>query len=125
MKLFPHLMIDMIPIRCRFFRVVPNFMSQIGINGDPEVAKHWRSRNIKDDPVVQTNERGTVSFAMAGKGTRTSQIFFNTGRKNAYLDKEGFAPFGRVVTGMDVVDRIYDGYKEKPNQGKLLLGCVL
>lgn len=100
-------------------------MSQIGINGDPEVAKHWRSRNIKDDPVVQTNERGTVSFAMAGKGTRTSQIFFNTGRKNAYLDKQGFAPFGRVVTGMDVVDRIYDGYREKPNQGKLLLGCVL
>lgn len=64
-----------------------------------------------------TNERGTVTFAMAGKGTRTSQIFFNTGQKNAFLDKEGFAPFGKVISGMDVVDRIFNGYKEKPQQG--------
>jgi cyclophilin family peptidyl-prolyl cis-trans isomerase len=104
---------------CRFFRVVPNFMVQIGINGDPEIAKQWRSKKIKDDEVLQTNERGTISFAMAGKGTRTSQIFINTGKGNAFLDKQGFAPFGRVISGMDVVDRIYDGYREKPQQGRL------
>jgi cyclophilin family peptidyl-prolyl cis-trans isomerase len=103
---------------CRFFRVVPNFMVQIGINGNPEIAKQWRSKHIKDDEVVQTNERGTVTFAMAGPGTRTSQIFINTGKQNAFLDKQGFAPFGRVISGMDVVDRIYDGYREKPNQGR-------
>jgi peptidyl-prolyl cis-trans isomerase A (cyclophilin A) len=103
--------------RCRFFRVVPNFIVQIGINGDPEVAKEWRSKHIADDPVIQSNERGTVTFAMAGKGTRTTQIFFNTGQKNAFLDKQGFAPFGRVISGMDVVDKIYDGDREKPDQG--------
>lgn len=103
--------------RCRFFRVVPNFIVQIGINGNPEVQKQWRSRHIEDDPVKMSNERGTVTFAMAGKGTRTSQIFFNTGKKNAFLDKEGFAPFGRVISGMDVVDGIFNGYREKPQQG--------
>ncbi|KAL7517261.1 hypothetical protein ACHAWX_002195 [Stephanocyclus meneghinianus] len=106
--------------RCRFFRVVPNFIVQIGINGNPEVQKQWRSRHIEDDPVKMSNERGTVTFAMAGKGTRTSQIFFNTGKKNAFLDKEGFAPFGRVISGMDVVDGIFNGYREKPQQGTSL-----
>lgn len=93
-------------------------MVQIGISGDPTVSKEWRSRYIKDDPVVETNARGMVSFAMAGKGTRTSQIFINTGKQNAYLDKEGFAPFGKVIDGMEIVDKIYDGYREKPNQGE-------
>lgn len=111
-------------IRCRFFRVLPNFIAQIGINGDPEVAKQWRSRHIEDDPVIQSNDRGTVTFAMAGKGTRTTQLFFNF-KSNAYLDKEGFAPFGKVISGMDVVDKIYDGYKEKPNQGKFFGDSVL
>lgn len=75
-----------------------------------------------------TNERGTVTFAMAGKGTRTSQIFFNTGQKNAFLDKQGFSPFGRVVSGMEFIDKIYSGYGEKPQQGKLwviMCLCVL
>ena len=94
-------------------------MVQIGISGDPNISKEWRSKHIKDDPVIQTNERGTVTFAMAGKGTRTSQIFINTGKQNAFLDQQGFAPFGRVISGMEVVDKIYDGYREKPNQGQL------
>lgn len=104
---------------CRFFRVVPNFIVQIGINGNPDVQKQWRSRHIEDDPVKMSNERGTVTFAMAGKGTRTSQIFFNTGQKNEFLDKEGFAPFGKVISGMDVVDRIFNGYRERPQQGAI------
>ncbi|KAL3786729.1 hypothetical protein HJC23_005292 [Cyclotella cryptica] len=110
---------NMTGARCRFFRVVPNFIVQIGINGNPDVQKQWRSRHIEDDPVKMTNERGTVTFAMAGKGTRTSQIFFNTGQKNAFLDREGFAPFGKVISGMDVVDRIFNGYREKPQQGSI------
>lgn len=103
---------------CRFFRVLPNFIAQIGIHGDTVISEQWFSKRIKDDEVVHTNERGTVTFAMAGRGTRTSQIFINTGKQNAYLDKEGFAPFGRVISGMDVVDRIYDGYRENPKQGR-------
>ncbi len=99
--------------------MVPNFIVQLGINGDPATQKQWASKKIEDDPVKKSNERGTVTFAMAGKGTRTSQLFFNTGKKNGFLDKEGFAPFGAVISGMDVVDRIYDGYREKPDQGKI------
>jgi cyclophilin family peptidyl-prolyl cis-trans isomerase len=111
---------------CRFFRVLPNFIAQIGIHGDTVISEQWFSKRIKDDEVVQTNERGTVTFAMAGPGTRTSQIFINTGRQNAFLDKQGFAPFGRVISGMDVVDRIYDGYREKPKQGRFgLVACCL
>jgi len=70
-------------------------MVQIGINGDPKVQKKWKN-NIPDDPVKASNTRGTVSFAMAGKGTRTTQIFFNT-VDNSRLDNEGFAPFGEVI----------------------------
>lgn len=100
---------------CRAFRVLPNFVVQLGINGDPEKQKKWR-KNIEDDPVKASNTRGTVTFAMAGKGTRTTQIFFNK-VDNSRLDKEAFAPFGEVISGMDIIDRIYAGYQEKPDQG--------
>lgn len=102
---------------CRAFRVVPNFVVQLGINGDPSVQKTWRSQSFKDDPVKTTNARGTITFATSGKDTRTTQIFFNIGKSNAYLDKQGFSPFGEVIKGMDVIDRIYSEYREKPNQG--------
>jgi len=102
---------------CHAFRVVPKFMVQLGINGDPKVQKKW-SKNIADDPVKASNTRGTVSFAMAGKGTRTTQIFFNT-VDNSRLDKQNFSPFGEVVSGMETIDRIYSGYREKPNQGMI------
>jgi cyclophilin family peptidyl-prolyl cis-trans isomerase len=105
---------------CKFFRVVPNFVDQIGISGDPQVQKQWRSKVLKDDPVKKTNARGTLTFATSGKDTRTTQIFVNTNTKgNAFLDKQGFSPFGEVVMGMDVIDRIYNGDREKPNQGKI------
>ena len=100
----------------RFFRVIPGFMAQFGIHGTPAVAKLWRPRAIKDDPVKQSNKRGYVTFATAGPNTRTTQLFINFG-DNAALDKQGFAPFGQVVTGMDVVDKIYNGYGEGAPRG--------
>lgn len=101
----------------RFFRVISGFMVQFGINADPKVSAAWRDRRLTDDPVKQSNTRGFVSFAMAGPHTRTTQVFINYG-DNARLDKMGFAPFGRVVEGMDVVDQLYAGYGEGAPQGK-------
>jgi peptidyl-prolyl cis-trans isomerase A (cyclophilin A) len=100
----------------RFFRVISGFMAQFGINGTPRVSATWRERRIADDPVRQSNVRGMVTFATAGPGTRTTQVFINFGN-NARLDGLGFAPFGRVVEGMDVVDRLYASYGDGPPQG--------
>jgi peptidyl-prolyl cis-trans isomerase A (cyclophilin A) len=108
----------------RFFRVLTGFMAQFGIHGDPAVSAKWRDRNIPDDSVHQSNTRGMVSFATAGPNTRTTQVFINYG-DNSSLDGQGFAPFGRVVEGMNVVDRLYAGYGEGaprgrgPDQGRL------
>uniref|UniRef100_A0A7S4AC06 peptidylprolyl isomerase n=1 Tax=Pseudo-nitzschia australis TaxID=44445 RepID=A0A7S4AC06_9STRA len=104
---------------CRFFRVLPGFISQFGITGDPSVMSKWRSSSIPDDPVKVTNSRGTVVFATAGPNTRTTQIFINTrAQGNAFLDKQGFSPFGVVLEGMDVVDKLYAGYGEGAPGGK-------
>jgi peptidyl-prolyl cis-trans isomerase A (cyclophilin A) len=102
----------------RFFRVVPHFIVQFGLNGDPKLTGRWRQANLKDDPVNQNNTRGTVTFATAGPGTRTTQLFINFA-DNVQLDGQGFAPFGRVIDGMSVVDRIYAGYGEQPDQHRL------
>ena len=102
--------------QCRFFRVVPNFVVQFGMNGDPQVQATWRTP-IHDDPVLTTNARGTVTFATSGPNTRTTQLFINTNANgNAFLDQQGFSPFARVISGMEVVDRIYDGYGQQPSQ---------
>jgi peptidyl-prolyl cis-trans isomerase A (cyclophilin A) len=101
----------------RFFRVIDGFMAQFGIHGTPAVASAWRNANIKDDPVKQSNKRGFVVFATAGPNTRTTQLFINFG-DNAALDKSGFSPFGEVTKGMDVVDKIYNGYGEGAPRGK-------
>jgi len=100
---------------CGFFRVLPGFMAQFGINGDPAVQRKWRMSYIKDDPVKESNVRGTITFATAGPNTRTAQLFINYGN-NSRLDRMGFAPFGKIVTGMEVVDKINSKYRQKPNQ---------
>ena len=101
----------------RFFRVLPGFMAQFGIHGDPAVSVAWREQRIADDPVGRTNGRGMVSFATAGPGTRTTQVFINFAN-NDRLDAMGFAPFGEVVAGMDVVDALYAGYGEGAPRGR-------
>jgi peptidyl-prolyl cis-trans isomerase A (cyclophilin A) len=100
----------------RFFRVVSGFMVQFGINGDPSIQKNWAGANIPDDPVKQSNKRGYVTFANRGPNTRSTQLFINFVDKNSFLDEKGFAPFGQVISGMDVVDKLYSGYGEAPSQ---------
>ena len=111
----------------RFFRVIRNpqpFMAQFGISGDPEISAKWEKANIQDDPVKQSNTRGTISFATGGPNTRTTQLFINYG-DNSRLDAMGFAPFGRVISGMEVVDQLHADYGEGapygrgPDQGRI------
>lgn len=101
----------------RFFRVIQGFMAQFGINGDPQVSARWRAVRIQDDPVKQSNTRGMVTFAMGGANTRTTQLFISFG-DNSRLDAQGFAPFGRVAQGMDVVDKINSEYGDTPSQNQ-------
>jgi peptidyl-prolyl cis-trans isomerase A (cyclophilin A) len=101
----------------RFFRVVRDFVVQFGINGDPATNARWSRLTIKDDPVTQSNVRGSLTFATAGPNTRTTQVFINL-KDNTRLDKMGFAPFGRVAEGMDVVGRLYSFYGDGPPGGQ-------
>lgn len=103
---------------CRFFRVIQGFMVQFGINGDPAIASAWQGARFGDDPVTQSNKRGFITYAMLGSpNTRTTQVFINF-NDNTSLDRMGFAPFGQVVTGMDVVDKLYSGYGEGAPRGQ-------
>ncbi len=100
-----------------FFRVVPDFVVQFGINGNPKIAAAWSNANINDDPVVQSNQRGYITYAKTGApNSRSTQVFINLNDRNAGLDAQGFAPFGKVVDGMDVVDKLYSGYGEQLTQ---------
>ena len=100
----------------RFFRVIDGFMAQFGIHGEPAVNTAWENADIPDDPVTHTNERGTLVFATRGPNTRTTQLFINFGN-NTQLDGMGFTPLGRVVEGMEVVDRLHAGYGEGAPRG--------
>jgi peptidyl-prolyl cis-trans isomerase A (cyclophilin A) len=103
---------------CSFFRVVPGFVVQFGLGPTPAVNAAWDNAKIADDPVQGSNVRGTLSFATAGPGTRTTQLFINFA-DNSRLDPMGFAVFAKVVEGMDVVDKIYSGYGQTPDQGRI------
>jgi peptidyl-prolyl cis-trans isomerase A (cyclophilin A) len=100
----------------RVYRVVPGFMAQFGLNADPYVNQAWKDEFIVDDPVVESNTRGRVTFAKGGVHTRTTEVFISY-KDNSSLDEEGFAPFGEVVEGMDVVDAFYAEYGDGPPRG--------
>jgi peptidyl-prolyl cis-trans isomerase A (cyclophilin A) len=99
----------------RFFRVVPNFIVQWGIHRDPKVAAEWRQKEIADDPVLESNRSGYITFATRGPNSRTTQLFVNLA-ENSRLDAQGFAPFGKVIEGMEAVQSLYSGYGEGPQQ---------
>jgi len=102
-----------------FFRVIPGFMAQFGISARPEVSRIWANSNIQDDPVKESNTRGMVTFAQtSARNSRSTQLFINYG-DNSRLNADRFAPFGEVTKGMDVVDKIYSGYGEQPDQSAI------
>jgi peptidyl-prolyl cis-trans isomerase A (cyclophilin A) len=99
-----------------FFRVVQGFVVQFGLSAHPDVSKAWREANIPDDPVVQSNKKGFLTYAMRGPNTRTTQLFINL-TDNARLDAMGFAPFGEVIQGMEIVEQLYSGYGDGAPRG--------
>jgi peptidyl-prolyl cis-trans isomerase A (cyclophilin A) len=102
----------------RFFRVVPGFMVQWGINGDPDIQRNWANANLKDDPAgVKSNAKGFITFANRGPNSRSTQLFINY-KSNAFLDKT-FMPFGEVTSGMPVVEKINAKHGENPDQGQI------
>ncbi len=101
----------------RFFRVVAGRWAQFGIAGNPKIAQKWRHRTIPDDTVRQSNTIGFAGFSNTAPNTRSTQVYINLG-DNSRLDAEaGFAPFGKVVEGMDVVEKLYSGYGETSGGG--------
>lgn len=107
-----------------FFRAMKGFMVQFGMHGDPKVTAAWNAAMLQDDPVKESNVRGSITFAMRGPNTRTTQLFINLvdnngkGERPVDLDKMSFAPFGKVVEGMEVIDALYTGYGEGAPRGK-------
>jgi peptidyl-prolyl cis-trans isomerase A (cyclophilin A) len=106
-------------LQCKMFRVVPNFIAQFGIASVPTEHAKWQHHPINDDPVLQSNLKNTITFAMSGKNTRTTQLFINM-KDNTYLDQQGFAPIGRITSGIEYIAQINDQYKELPKQNKIV-----
>jgi len=104
----------------KVFRVVPDFVAQFGISGNPKVALAWQGKDIPDDPAVAgvSNKKGYMVFATSGPNTRTTQVFVNL-KDNFFLDMQGFTPFGRVVEGMDTVNNFYAGAGGNPDQSQI------
>lgn len=104
----------------RFFRVRPGFMAQFGLHGNPDIQRPWQMAFLRDDPVMQKNLRGFVTFTTEGRPqSRFTQIFINYA-DNSRLDADGFAPFGQVVSGMDVVDKLFSPAETQPDQRRIL-----
>jgi peptidyl-prolyl cis-trans isomerase A (cyclophilin A) len=103
--------------QCRFYRVVRRFVVQWGVNGEPVMNRRWGTLTIKDDPIKQKNLKGTIVYAKDGVNSRTSMVFINLA-DNPRLDSTGFAPFGKVVSGMDVVEKLFAGYGDTPPRGE-------
>jgi peptidyl-prolyl cis-trans isomerase A (cyclophilin A) len=99
-----------------FFRVMQGFVAQFGISARPDVSRVWENAKITDDPVTQSNTRGTLTFATAGPNTRTTQVFISLG-ENSNLDGMGFSPFGKVTSGIEVIDKLYSEYGDAPPDG--------
>jgi peptidyl-prolyl cis-trans isomerase A (cyclophilin A) len=102
----------------RFFRVVRNFVAQFGISGDPKTNQLWSTGTLPDDPVKEHNVKGTLTFAKNGPNTRTTQLFFNLRDNRKTLDSTGFAPIGKIVEGMEVLEKLYNSYGELPPTGQ-------
>lgn len=102
-----------------FFRIVPGFVVQWGINGNPKINQHWSEISIQDDPPKVSNKTGTAVFAkLRQPDSRTTQVFINLHDNSTMLDPQGFTPFGEVVQGMDVIQHLYAGYGDGPPRGK-------
>ena len=101
----------------RFFRVLKGFIAQFGVHRDFDVHATWRKMFIVDDPPKEKNLRGTLAFAKSGPNTRATEVFINLA-DNAALDDQGFVPFGKIVQGIEVIDKIYSGYGEMRPEGK-------
>ena len=102
---------------CRFYRVLPKFVAQFGIHGDPAVSAKWREARLDDDPVKEKNTRGRVTFAKSGPNTRTTNLFISL-KDNTSLDSQGFAPIGEIIEGIDVVDQLHSGYGDGAPKGR-------
>jgi len=102
---------------CRFYRVLPKFVAQFGIHGNPKISGAWREAPIDDDPVKQKNARGRLTFAKGGPNSRTTNLFINL-RDATSLDASGFAPIGEVVEGMEIADQLYSGYGDGAPKGR-------
>lgn len=103
--------------QARIFRIRAGVWAQFGINGNPDVAKTWRSRTIPDDPPVESNVRGTVAYAFKDPNGRTTQVFINLRDNSASHDREPFVPFANVIDGMPVADALYADYEERAGGG--------
>jgi peptidyl-prolyl cis-trans isomerase A (cyclophilin A) len=104
---------------CRFFRMVRGFVAQFGMNGDPVINKAWSESTLKDEPVLRSNKRGYLTFAKTRLPDSRSNQFFINYANNGRLDGMGFSPFAEIIKGMDVVDNMFMGYEQRPNQDKI------
>jgi len=102
---------------CRFFRVIDGLVAQTGMNGDPAIQSAWSSAIIPDDPRKESNKRGTLTFASAGPNSRSTQFFINLSENTKLFDRQALAPFGSVLSGLDVVESLYSGYGEGAPRG--------